>query len=247
MKQPRILLYRTGETAAEVVRDVGNYREWFSRVVGDRASLEPHMAWEMPHADHREHDAIIITGSPLSLVSPAPWMEDACAFVRGAAAAGKAILGVCFGHQLVGRAFGGSVRKNPRGWEAGTHEVHLTDEGKRDPLFAGMPDSLRVNQSHMDEVDALGPATVRLAGGGHSENQAIAVGDHVRGVQFHPEMNGTVIRRVIENRKRILTDDAHATGRATTHDAVTLLSRAADTPDAERVVLNFVERFAARA
>ena len=246
MQTRKILLYKNGDTHADVRRDVGSYHRWFSRLVGERAELVIHRGFELPRPDFGGFDGLILTGSASSLVEPEPWMHDAAGFVRDAAVAGLPVLGVCFGHQLVGRAWGCSVRVNPRGWEAGTHEVELTDEGSRDALFAGLPQRVRVNQSHRDEVDVLGPGVVRLAGGEHTLNQALAVGDHVRGVQFHPEMDGVVIRRLIRHRRNILDDDAVRTGRACHgHDA--LLERAADTPDAARVVLNFFERFVCRA
>ena len=250
MRIRTILIYRTGETHPEIVRDVGNYMDWFARVVGDRAALMPHDAVTEPVPPRAALDGIdgmVVTGSPLSLVEPEAWMEDAAAFVDEAAGRGVPILGICFGHQLVGHAFGGRVRKNPRGWEAGTHEVALTEDGRRDPLFRGVPERVRVIQSHRDEVADLGPTTVRLAGGAHSENQAIGVGCHVRGVQFHPEMNGSIIRRVIEHRRALLTDDAHATGRGPTAAAEALLAGATDTPDAEQVMRNFVDHFVAKA
>jgi GMP synthase (glutamine-hydrolysing) len=243
----RILLYRNGHTHPDVVRDVGDYREWFSRVVGDRAHLHPHLACEDPRPSTAGLDGVVLTGSPLSLVDPTPWMDDAADFVRRAHDEGVPVLGVCFGHQLIGHAFGGSVQENPRGWESGTHEVDLTDEGRRDPLFRGLPARLRVNQSHRDEVGRLGAGCVRLAGGAHTDNQAIAVGAHVRGVQFHPEMNRFVVSRVIEHRRHILTDDAHRTGRGAHGHADALLARASDTPEAERVVVNFLEHFASRS
>src|SRR5437879_4048083 len=110
----RILLYRNGETAAEVVRDVGNYRDWFGRVLGERAHLHLHLAYEDPRPDHTGFDGMVLTGSPLSLVEPTSWMEESARFVLDAAATGIPVLGVCFGHQLVGYAWGGQVRKNPR-------------------------------------------------------------------------------------------------------------------------------------
>ncbi len=237
-----LLLYKTGETDPQLIRDIGDYEGWFSRVLsGQGCRLELHRAFEAPRHRLGGYDGLVITGSPRSLVEPEPWMDDAAEFIRAAADAGVPVLGVCFGHQLIGYAFGGRVRKNPNGWEVGSVEVELTDEGARDPLFAGLPRTLRVNQSHRDEVEILGPGVKRLAEGAHTANQAIAAAPHVRGVQFHPEMNAPVIRRLLEHRRAILCADAASRGRMLCVDS--LLAAARDTPDAEGVLKNFVENF----
>lgn len=240
----RILLYKTGETHPALVPAIGDYEAWFARVLGDRVTLEMHFAVEKPRHTLAGYDGMVISGSPRSLVDGEvePWMDDAAAFVRQAADAGVPVLGVCFGHQLVGYAYGGRVRTNPLGWEVGTVDVALTDEGARDPLFAGLPPLIRVNQSHRDEVGALGPDTRILAAGAHTPHQAIAVGDHVRGVQFHPEIDAFTIRRIIEHRRLILTSDATRRARAD-YCVDTLIARAQNTPDAERVLVNFVDHF----
>jgi GMP synthase (glutamine-hydrolysing) len=231
-----ILLYKTGETAPELVRDIGDYERWFARVLGDGVALEIHHAFSEPR-HHRFYDAMVITGSPRSLASPEPWMDDAAATVRRAAEVGVPVLGVCFGHQLIGYAFGGQVQRNPHGWEVGTVEIQLTDEGLGDPLFRGLHTRLRVNQSHQDVVTSLGEAR-RLAGGEHTSNQAIAIGAHVRGVQFHPEMDGAVVRRLIQHRRQLLHDDPQR--RESVDD---MLARTVDTPDAEAVLRNFLRHF----
>ena len=239
-----ILLYKTGETHPALVPAIGDYEAWFARVLGEGVTLELHRAFEKPRHAPGGYDGMVITGSPRSLVDGEiePWMDDAAAFVRAAADAGVPVLGVCFGHQLVGYAYGGRVRTNPNGWEVGTVDVELTDEGARDPLFAGLGRRLCVNQSHRDEVGTIGPETRVLAAGAHTAHQAIAVGDHVRGVQFHPEIDASTIRRIIEHRRLILTDDAARRCRAD-YCVDTLIARAANTPDAERVLVNFVDGF----
>jgi GMP synthase (glutamine-hydrolysing) len=234
-----VLLYKTGETAADLARHIGDYERWFARVLPE-VELELHLAFETPHHPLRGYDGMLVTGSPRSLVRPEPWMDDAAATVRAAADAGVPVLGVCFGHQLVGSAFGGRVRQNPNGWEVGTTEIELTEAGRRDPLFADLPERLRVNQSHQDEVWELGASTQRLAASTHTPTQAIAVGAHVRGVQFHPEMDGFVIQRLIEHRRAILDADARQRGRAPVDD---VLARSGDTPEAERVLVNFARHF----
>jgi GMP synthase (glutamine-hydrolysing) len=241
----RILLYQCGETDPNLQPHIGDYQMWFARVLGSDYVFEVHFAFDKPHHRLSGYDAMVLTGSPRSLVEPEPWMDDAAAFVRKADDAGVPVLGVCFGHQLIGYAYGGRVRTNPNGWEVGTVEVTLTVDGVSDPLFAGLPETLRVNQSHRDEVGELGPTTRVLAAGAHTPNQAIGVGDHVRGVQFHPEMNAPVIQRLIAHRRIILSDDALRRARHG-YCVDTLIARSTDTPDAERVLRNFVEHWVKR-
>jgi len=53
----------------------------------------------------------------------------------------RPVLGVCFGHQLLGWALGDVVERNPAGPECGVRTVTLTAAGVADPLFAGLPPS----------------------------------------------------------------------------------------------------------
>lgn len=49
------------------------------------------------------------------------------------------LIGICYGHQIIARAFGGTVEKNKKGWELGVRSVTLTDLGKR--LLKGSADA----------------------------------------------------------------------------------------------------------
>ena len=102
----KILLFKTGQTDGSLRGDVGDYQDWFGRVFGAAVQLEVHDAINLPRADPRGLDGIIITGSPRSLVRPEAWMDDAADTVRDAAQAGVPTLGVCFGHQLIAYAHG---------------------------------------------------------------------------------------------------------------------------------------------
>ncbi len=227
-----VLLLKLGE-APEPVRLVhGAFETWYERAYGTslvvhdgRADLEP--------PDPRDFAGIIVTGSAASLTAPEPWMEVAAALVVRAFEAGVPVLGVCFGHQLIGAAFGGKIVENPRGWEIGTTLFSVEDED--DPLFAGLPPVLRVNMVHQDMVAPLDlPARVRPLGGNpHTPISAIAVGEHVRGVQFHPEVTGTIVRGYIDARRsRLLGLDPDF-----------LISEASDCPDGLAVLANFRRNF----
>ncbi len=213
MTLPRLLLIKAGSTHPEVVRSQGDYDEWFRRAlpggadrcttisVFDGEALPSPAGW----------GGAIVTGSPSSVRDEAPWMARLSRWALDAAGVGLPILGVCFGHQLLGEALGGRVDESPAGWELGTIEVELTDEGRRDPLFAGLPPVLVVQSTHRDELIRGPPApgsgtppprsvprTIRLAGNDHSAWQAFAAGSAIRAVQFHPEVSAPTLRKVLE-------------------------------------------------
>jgi GMP synthase-like glutamine amidotransferase len=100
---------------------------------------------------------------------------------------------------------------------------------------------LKVNQSHRDEVHDAPEAVRVLAAGDRTALQAIAVGENARGVQFHPELDGRVVKKIIEHRRGILDDDIRARGRSGSVDE--LVAGTEDTPLAERVIVNFLRGF----
>ena len=156
------------------------------------------------------------------------------AAVRRYIDAGVPTLGVCFGHQLLADVLGGRVQRNPNGWELGLTEVRLTGPGQRDPLLRDLPDPLQVLQTHQDAVTELPPGAVRLAGNAHTPNQAFAFGDHVRAVQFHPEMDPSLVTRLLRLREAPLE--------AVGIDVGPLIAALRPTPQARAVLRNFQQR-----
>ena len=84
-----------------------------------------------PHAG----DAWIITGSPNSVYDELYWMLDMEEKIRNSKHYNKPILGICFGHQLIAKSFGGRVELNPNGWELGAYPIQLTERGLTDRIF----------------------------------------------------------------------------------------------------------------
>jgi GMP synthase-like glutamine amidotransferase len=76
-------------------------------------------------------DAILISGSRHTSFDDDPWILKLVDFVKEILAQDRVrIIGVCFGHQVVGRAMGMKVGRSDKGWEVSVTDVDLTEKGK---------------------------------------------------------------------------------------------------------------------
>ena len=221
----RVLLLKPGVTSSRVV--LGDYERWFARACGE-VTLQPvelHAGESPPPI--AGYDGVIMTGSPLSVTAPTPWMERAADFMVEAAEQGRPVLGVCFGHQLLAWRHGARVAKNPAGRELGTVRVRAAPiAGRGSPLFAGFPARFEVQATHDDVVEEAEGLEV-LARNERCGVQALSLGPRLFGVQFHPEMDATSIRYCIDS------PDTKPEHRA--------LAVARETPWGEKLLRRFIE------
>jgi GMP synthase (glutamine-hydrolysing) len=154
-------------------------------------------------------DRIIVSGSKTSAMDSSPWVLALHEFIRRALDMGKPYLGVCYGHQSLVRALGGSdtVRKGAVP-EIGWTKVEIVeDPGKQQAsLLAGLPREFYTFSSHFEEVSQLPAGMLRLAKSQDCEIQACQLeGRPVFGIQFHPEKNLAEAELSLEERKKSKT------------------------------------------
>ncbi len=241
-----VLLLKTGTVANALLLAAGDYDRWFARGFGARCHLtvvQLHQR-QRPPAPASSYDAVVMTGSPLSVTAPEDWMKRAADDLMAAAARKVPVLGVCFGHQLLAWAHGAHVVKNPQGRETGTVEVTLTPEGEADPLFRGLPKRFAAQATHEDVVDRVPEGVTLLARNANTLLQAAAFGPHVRGVQFHPELHADAMRMLIETRKERLDAEGVARGAARGEKARALLAGVRPSPAGPKILANFLNHFA---
>ena len=133
-------------------------------------------------------DALIVMGGPMNIYEYAahPWLRGEKAAIRAAVDAGKRVLGVCLGAQLLADVLSGPVTRNADS-EIGWFPLHLTAAGRASPFFADLPDRFTGFHWHGDTY-ALPPGAECLASSEGCAQQAFALGPHVLGLQFHLEV-----------------------------------------------------------
>ena len=198
----RVLILKMGTTEPVIVEKHGDYESWFRhqlRALGCSVDVCSVFSGSDLPVD-TEVDGILLTGSPLSVRDEARWMGEVGQWVIAQASLGTPVLGVCFGHQLLGELLGGRVDENPQGPEWGAVEVDLTEAGRTDPLFHALPSTMWVQASHRDVLVSSSPQLAVLAKNTNTAVQAFGWGASLRGVQFHPELDAVVLRDLLAER-----------------------------------------------
>jgi GMP synthase (glutamine-hydrolysing) len=140
---------------------------------------------------------VVITGAHCMVTDDLPWSLAIEAWIPQLLQAGVPLLGICYGHQLIGRAMGGRVDFHPQGKEIGTVLVRRCPESSGDPLFGALPAEFPVHTAHAQSVVSLPPAAVLLAANDFEPHHAFRLGRSAWGVQFHPEYTSSVMRDYI--------------------------------------------------
>jgi GMP synthase (glutamine-hydrolysing) len=148
--------------------------------------------------DLRGVGGLIVLGGPMGA-----YEQDKHAFLRAetallekAIAAGRPVLGICLGAQLIAQVLGARVYPGEKR-EVGWAPVTLTADGRDDPLFAGGDASLTVFHLHGDTYE-LPPDAANLATSTVYEQQAFRWGEIVYGFQFHLEFTESIITRLAQ-------------------------------------------------
>ena len=158
-------------------------------------SCQRHYAYnggDFPSLD--SFDALVLMGGPMSANDELPWLQQERRFVSDALAAGKQLLGICLGAQLIARVLDAEVRSH-REREIGWFDVECVATNHW--LTQHLPNSFTPLHWH-GETFELPVGAVHLYRSACCNNQAFAIGRQVIGLQFHLELTEESAHRIGE-------------------------------------------------
>lgn len=148
---------------------------------------------ELPGLD--DCDAYLCTGSTSSCYEKTPWMLNLETFIRNCFSAEKKLLGICFGHQVIAQALGGTVLPCERGWALGTGFYELTTHKSWMTPSLGKLDILVL---HRDQVVSLPKKSQIIAQSQFCPYFMVQHGPNTLTIQGHPEFTPDILRHLTD-------------------------------------------------
>lgn len=195
----KIGILQTGHSPDVLKDEIGDYNDMFVRLLGDRGfTFETYAVVDGAFPDGPEAaEGWLITGSRHGCYEDHPWLPPLEALIRDIVAAEKPLIGVCFGHQVIAQALGGTVEKYSGGWAVGRQEYDFGEGHK-----------VALNAWHQDQVTRRPEGAEVIASTDHCANAALLYPGRAFTVQPHPEFGHDVVRGLLQTRaKGVVPDD----------------------------------------
>ncbi|BAV32828.1 glutamine amidotransferase [Sulfuricaulis limicola] len=134
---------------------------------------------------------IVLMGGPMSVNDSLSWIPKVTDLIRQAVAADMPVLGHCLGGQLISKALGGAITRNPVK-EIGWLPVTRVDNAMAQDWLNGLPPEFEVFHWH-GETFSIPPGATRILASRDCPNQAFVIGKTLA-FQCHIEMTGDMVR-----------------------------------------------------
>jgi GMP synthase-like glutamine amidotransferase len=161
--------------------------------------------------DLTRFDGVMITGSPASAQSDAPWVAQLLELIRQMHADRLPMFGACFGHQAIALALGGRLGRNPGGW---VHGLTRNSMVARPDWVHDLPDEVKLYGSHIEQVSHLpkGAEVISCAPG--CDISGFVLGGHIYTTQHHPEMTPDFIAALTDELAELIGPEVSKQARA---------------------------------
>jgi len=156
-----------------------------------------------------DYDVYMITGSRLSAYDDIDWLREFECYIRKLDQHQAKLIGICFGHQIIAKALGGEVIKNPLGWELSWAQFDFNEAGSS--VFSIGSDDKTVNlyYSHQDIVSKIPPGFISIGGNKLTEHQCMVKSNYIITIQGHPEFKKDFMEVILQSKKAYVSDEEY--------------------------------------
>lgn len=198
-------ILQTGLAPEGLADTMGDYPDMFARLLaghGFKFRTFRVVEGDFPHSA-TACDGWLITGSRHGAYEDHPWIPPLEAFIRDSFAAHVPMVGVCFGHQIIAQAMGGTVERHAGGWAIGATDYDFNGQ------------SMTLNAWHRDQVTKVPAGAKVIASNDFCTNAALLYDDRALTVQAHPEFRPEFVDGLMQTRgKGLVPEDVMAAANA---------------------------------
>ena len=161
---------------------------------------------KLPDVKYDAHDLAIVMGGSMGVyeADKYPYLLNEISYIQKRLKHNLPFLGVCLGGQLMAKALGGEVYKGTNDKETGWCNVDVNKKGIQTPLQYLDASATKITQGHQDTFD-LPEGTILLASSNQYKNQAFSYNDKALGLQFHPELDESLVDVWLNEKDDFLT------------------------------------------
>ena len=201
----RVCILETGKLPDQLEKKFGNYSSMFSNLFEQLNICIDLKTFEITRfqypADPKEADLWLITGSSFGVYDDLPWIQKLKEFIKHAIKEKIALMGICFGHQIIAETMGGEVQKSEKGWGVGVQRYERIFEPawaqKLGPSFSGYA-------SHQDQIINPPNSSHTVYGSSFCPHAILTYGNKDKpsaiSIQSHPEFSNKLLKRIIKRR-----------------------------------------------
>ncbi|KAJ8572481.1 hypothetical protein K7X08_008992 [Anisodus acutangulus] len=200
MEGKKFAVLLCAEDSEYVKKKYGGYFGVFVRMLGEEGET-----WDVFQVAHGEFptddeigefDGFVITGSCNDAHGNDLWICKLLNLLKKLDSMKKKVLGICFGHQILGRSLGGIIERATTGWDIGVTTVNLSTSKQFNAL--NLPAFLQVIECHRDEIRELPVKAEVMAWSNKTGIEMFRYGDHIMGIQGHPEYTKDILLHLID-------------------------------------------------
>lgn len=184
---------------------LGSIEAWLQNIGYGISSTQFFNSEKLPEIENI--DLLVVLGGPMSVNDEIEhaWLVTEKEFIRGVVKAGKPVLGICLGAQLIANSMGVEVFPNSVK-EIGWFPVEAV-KSESNSVFQ-FPEETEVFHWH-GETFSLPKGAVQIAKSKGCKNQAFQIGSNVIGLQFHLETTPISAQAIVENCRDELVEGSY--------------------------------------